>query len=168
MTMDPNVDHELDLPALGDDDDRDGVDGEALSDLAAQEDDAESLDDSVAADLPLEVEIQTASEEPTVVGDDAEGLDRDGDEAATLAEEAESMLDDAAEGMDDAEADLGLPGDDARSGGDDGGAEGVDDPVGEHVDELPPLDGDERDEDEDELDVGVEMESPPALDDDGD
>jgi hypothetical protein len=178
MTMETTVDkdeHELDLPALGDDDDRDGMVDEGPQVLVEMADDgAEPLDDAVAGDLPLDVEIQTGVEEPTVVGDDADGLDAAGDDDSELGEDGDSLLDDnlfatqASDAVIDEADDLGLPGEEpapVTRGTDDGGAEGVDDPAGEHIDDLPPLDGDERDDAAEELDLGLEMEAPPALDD---
>src|SRR3954470_24284071 len=64
----------LGLPALGDDDEQDGVgDGDIeVDDPAAGGD---PFDDALADDVPLEAMIATGGDEPSALGDDAVGLD---------------------------------------------------------------------------------------------
>ncbi len=136
----------LDLPALGEDDDEDGV-GDGDVDIAEPEDGGDPFDDAPADDVPLDPLITTAAEEPSALGDDAAGLD--GVPAADgiqLDEGGPSLIGADADGPERDDDDLGL---DGPSEDDDGGAEGVVDPADERVDELPPLDGHEDENDDD-------------------
>ncbi len=153
----------LDLPALGDDDaDQDGLDDDAALEIDAAEAEGDPFDDAVADDIPLDPLIATTAEEPTAVGDDATGLDHipvaDG---IAVEESAHSLIGADDDGPErDGDDELGV---EAESGDDDGGAEGVIDPSGEKVDDLPPLDGQEDDEPREEeaeaLDIPTRDES---------
>ena len=111
-----------------------------------------------ADDVPLDIEIHTEAVEPTVVGDDAVGID-DGageDDVAIHEDGAASMIDEgrghAEEGGVDFIGDDELGIDPIPTEVDDGGHEGLDDPAGERVEEreFPPLDGAEDDDESDE------------------
>ena len=158
-----------DLPTLDDGD----VDGDSLGlddpeevQLTELHHSDDPFDDAVADDLPIDVEIDTDSVEPSAIGDDAQGLQQEdvGQELEVDEEEAASFVDDKGR----AEEGLEMDGDDAlgidpipRSEEDDGGLEGLDDPDEERVDaDFPPLDGDEDDDDAAEIDLGIEISTP--------
>ena len=172
-----DVDSDLDLPALGeeDDDDLPLEDGVQLPEMA--DDGGDSLDDSYADDIPLDVEISTDVVEPTAVGDDASGIEgtvADQDDVQ-IDEESASMIDEgrghAEEGLEfGGDEELGL--DPIPTEVDDGGLEGIEEAPGQVADddELPPLDGADDDDEGEELDLGIDMAIGPApeLDGEGD
>jgi hypothetical protein len=145
----------LDLPELGDDELADeGVEDDPADDIEEGEPQGDPFDDAVAHDLPLDTLITTAAEEPSALGDDATGLEHlpvaDG---VMVDEEDRSLIGDDHEGPErDSDDDWALDGEERAD--DDGGAEGVQDPMAEHVEPLPPLDGtlDEDDSVRDETD----------------
>lgn len=157
-----------DLPTLDDGD----VDGDSLGlddpdavQLAELSQSDDPFDDSVAHDLPIDVEIDTDSVEPSAIGDDANGLhDEDiGQELELDGDDEASFLDDrgrAEEGLEmDGDDELGI--DPIPREVDDGGLEGLDDPDEERVEtNFPPLDGDEDDDEGAELDLGIEISTP--------
>jgi hypothetical protein len=169
----------LDLPELdGDQDDEEiGDDALGLDDPGGVELSKQLLegagddpfDDAVADDLPIDVQIDTDDDVPTIVGDDAKGLqDEDiGQELALTEDDADtaaSFLDDqgrAEEGLEmEGDDELGI--DPIPREVDDGGLEGLDDPAEERVDvDFPPLDGDDDEDEEEEMDLGIEI-GPPA------
>jgi hypothetical protein len=154
----------LHLPALGDEDDEDGVgDGDVEIDEPAEGGDP--FDDAPAEHVPLDALITTAAEEPTALGDDAAGLEGVAvAEGIQLDEGGPSLIGADAEGLDGDDEDLGV---DGASESDDGGAEGVVDPADEKVDELPPMDGasDEHDDgDEHEHDLRIPSREQSGLD----
>lgn len=157
-----------DLPALddaGDDGDALGLndpDAVQLTELSESDD---PFDDAVADDLPIDVEIDTDSVEPSAIGDDASGLhDEDiGHELELDDTESASFLDDqgrAEEGLEmEGDDELGI--DPIPREVDDGGLEGLDDPDEERVEaDFPPLDGDADDDDDTEIDLGIEISTP--------
>jgi hypothetical protein len=169
MTEHAIEDHALELPDLGE-----GIDGEGVepheqdggSDLRVEDDGGDPFDDRVADDVPLEEEIVTTGDEPTVVGDDSVGIGEGaGDDAVPLSEDATSLLDDgrghAEEGLDfGGDGELGI--DPIPTEADDGGLEGLTEGA-EQVerDELPPLDGQDDDDEGEELDLGLDLRPPP-------
>jgi len=160
-------DADLELPDLATGDDEHGlVDDNAMQELKLVNDGHDDpFDDSYADDVALEFDLATEQEEPTMIGDDAVGLDRAGsDDSVSFAEGGVSMIDEgrghAEEGLDThGDEELGI--DPIPREVDDGGAEGLDDPAGSQVDEqdFPPLDGDDHDDD-DEIDIGIELVPP--------
>jgi hypothetical protein len=160
----------LDLPALGDaeaEDEGPIDDGAPLPEVV--DDGGDPLDDSYAEDVPIEVDITTDTVEPSAVGDDANGLDGAATEheGVHIDEADASMLDEgrghAEEGLEfGGDEELGL--DPIPTEVDDGGLEGIDEAGGQvaEADELPPLDGAEEDDDEEELDLGIELVPPLA------
>jgi hypothetical protein len=138
----------LRLPALGDDEsDEDGLDDDCDPEIDTAGDGGDPFDDAAAADIPLDPMIATANEEPTAIGDDSTGLDHiPASEGVQLEENGQSMLGTDDDGPTrDGDEDFGVG---MVVGDDDGGVEGVIDPLAEHVDELPPLDGQEHDGEE--------------------
>jgi hypothetical protein len=157
---------DLTLPALEADEEGEGVGDAAPLELELVDSGNDPFDDSNADDLPIEIQLATDQDLPTAVGDDAVGVERSsGDDGVRIDESAASLID---EGRGHAEEGLVAHGDDELGIDpipreiDDGGAEGLDDPAGSHVDpaEFPPMDGDE-DDDDDEIDVGIEIAPPP-------
>jgi hypothetical protein len=144
---------ELELPDYGD------AEGDAEPEQEPQADDTSFEDGMPPAapsllgtedprdTLPLDTLLGTLAEEPSVLGDEEDGLlSGTGDDGLGVGDEDPSFL-----GVDegpsaDGETDLE---DDIALGPEDGGAEGVDDPDGEAVDELPPLDGQDDGDDDD-------------------
>lgn len=143
----------LELPPVGEtseevveDGDEDEDDGASLLDeaFAVRADGLTASRDDAEPQL-AEPFLDTMAEEPSVLGDETDGpmtdSEHDGldvtsrDPSFLGAEEPEANVDDG-------DLDDQLP-----AGEDDGGAEGVRDPEGEALDELPPLDG-HSDEDE--------------------
>lgn len=140
---------ELDLPDAGD-----GEFDETLEDSTVG-DERSSPAPNATEDVPtagdddalerLAEQVETGEDEPSALGDDDDGIAGDDDHGVDD-EQGPSFL-----GADD--RDDGTHADDldeqASGGEDDGGAEGVDDPEGEELDELPPLDGQRDDVDDD-------------------
>ncbi len=169
MTDRVDDDSDLGLPTLGDiqPTELDGVEGELPIDVSIVDDGGDPFDDSYADDVPIDVDIQTDHVEPTAIGDVALGIDgASGDDGIRIEEGGESMID---EGRGHAEEGLDFVGDDELgidpipTEVDDGGAEGLDNPGDEEVDdeEFPPLDGDANDDEAEELNLGLELEPPP-------
>lgn len=159
----------LDLPAHEiDDNDAVGIgEGEGPVGIALPKDIGDPFDDSVASDLPLDMELDTEAVEPTVVGDDADGLDAvPMSIGIDLEEHSESLLDPDLERDGFAEEDVRFGIDSVPPEVDDGGLEGIDDPGAEQIDTgaFPELVSDA--DDDDDLDVGIELElqAMPALD----
>jgi hypothetical protein len=153
---------DLALPDLEQDIEGEGVDDPALElDIAHGGDDP--FDDSYADDLPIEFQLVTDRVEPSVVGDDATGVERGADDGIAIDDDDASLLD-----VDRGHPDEGLEGDGDEDLGvdpvprevDDGGLEGLDDGIGEPIDvgEFPPMDGDE--DDDEEIDVGIDIAPP--------
>ena len=154
----------LDLPPLDRPGARDADQASADEDEPLVGEDAQTPlagDDDIAT-VPNDDEDALAMldgglEEPTALGDDAAGFaGSSGDEGLALTEGEPSFL--GAEELlsDDEETalDEGL-----ALGDDDGGIEGLDAPAEEAIDELPPLDGQRDDEDdEDVVDDAIERE----------
>ncbi len=166
-------DNDLDLPDLGDldADEVDGVEEDVPVDVRLPADGADPFDDSYADDVPIDVEIQTELDEESALGDASLGIEDGGDDDVHLDEDGESLID---EGRGHAEEGLDFGGDDQlgldpipTEGEDDGGLEGLEDPAGERVeaDEFPPLDGTDDDDAEDELELGIDLETPPPSED---
>jgi len=158
-------DFALDLPAHESDsaDDEHPIDGAlTTSDLELPHEEGDLLDDRVADDLPVEIDIDTDEQEPTALDDDSTGLDGVDSGSGIVVDEGEaSMLDPDVErdGLAAEDNQLGI--DLAPCELDDGGHEGLDDPTNSHVDTgaFPPLDGDDDDEnDADEIDIGFKIE----------
>lgn len=163
----------LDLPAVEEPEEGGGEDLLGLDDpgdvelseqLLKKRDDEDPFDDAVADDIPIDMQIDTDDDVPPIVGDDAKGLhDEDvGHELEIDDDEVESFLDDkgrAEEGLDmDGDDELGI--DPIPREVDDGGLEGLDDPAEQQVDhDFPPLDG-EEDDDEEEIDLGIDIAPP--------
>jgi hypothetical protein len=151
----------LNLPATEEADDSIGVDHDIPFELAALADGDDPFDDAYADDLPLDLSLSLHQEHGTAIGDDSTGLEEASPEDGVgFDDTGDSLLDDGR--PDDA---LGLEGDDdhgidAPPGDeDDGGIEGIEDPVGERINELafPPIDGAEDDDDEElELDIRLD------------
>jgi hypothetical protein len=152
----------LDLPLAGADapelqrDDDDGL--TPLRDLERSDDDGV---DGPSEGRPLDADLDTIDDEPSALGDDGSGVDDDDDTIDDLAGPSFVGPDEAPLADEDDEL-----GDEEMTTFDDGGAEGLDDPEGEDVDDLPPLDG-HRDEDDDD-DAGEEDPELSVLVDEGD
>jgi hypothetical protein len=159
---------ELDLPALDVEhpDDRDAVDDAGALALQLPDDDDDPYDDEEAHDLPIELDLQTEVVETSAIGDDAQGVsDTEAHDAGlgiAIEEQGPAWTGPEmdASGFEDEDHGLGI--DMAPREMDDGGHEGVLDPDSENVDEdaFPPLDGADDDDDQDELDVGIDVSTP--------
>lgn len=140
----PALDHPLEGEGAGDSDG--SVDDE---DIEIQDvDEREDLRDDSVDTRTFEAELDTLREEPSVLGDDDEGLEHDVDQGVedlagpSFVGPEELALDHDDDGLDD----------EAPLGEDDGGVEGFIEHGDEVLDELPPLDGQDDDEDlDDEL-----------------
>lgn len=159
---------EMELPEAGSDDEGEGPEEEAPIDISLTTTEGDPFDDRAADDLPLESEIDL-TEEPTVVGDDDDGLAahdgeddglaaHDGEHGLGLGDQDGSLLDHgghAEEGLEvSSDEELGI--DPVPGETDDGGVEGLDEPGEADVDDdFPPLDG--AADDDDEVDVGIEL-----------
>ena len=167
--MTDRADDDLNLPSLEADEDGEGVTDQSFTalQLAVFDDEGDAFDDAYADDLPLDIRIETDHVEPSVIGDDAVGMQAPAmEEGLAFAESAVSLIDEgrghAEEGLDEhGDEELGI--DPIPREIDDGGMEGLADPTGDRVDtdEFPPLDG-EEDDDDDEIDVGIEIAPPPT------
>jgi len=159
----------LNLPAREIDSDAVGAVGDDVPvGIALPEDEGDPFDDSVASDLPLDVEIDTEAVEASVIGDDDTGIDGIPlGIGIDLDESSESLLDPdlEREGLNSEDMELGI--DSVPHEADDGGVEGLHDPTAEQIDTgaFPELVSDE--EDGDELDVGIDIDidDAPRIDD---
>jgi hypothetical protein len=156
-------DDPLDLPPLDGEDEHEGLDDPSEIDLRLPDQGEETDEADRAAEPMLGIRLEVGQPaEPSALGDDATGLDEAPPTLGLcLDERGESLLErEAAEpGSVGEEAELGLeplPEHTDRSD-----AEGLEDPTGERLDddELPVLDvgGDEE-----EVEVGIEIEPPAA------
>jgi hypothetical protein len=150
----------LDLPALGDTDDGvDGIEHDLVVRIATFEDGDDPFDDAVADDLSINVTLTSTENEPSALGDDNLGLVVAETNEVAFAETDASLLDEGDDGRElDFHGDDNLGIDPIPHEVDDGGVEGLDDPLDEPVDVagFPPMDGAE-DDDRDELDLGIEI-----------
>jgi hypothetical protein len=154
----------IDLPDLGEEgEDREGLEDAPFPDLSVRDDGGDPFDDAPAADVPLEIVIASTDHEPSALGDDSLGLDDTAaPEAPGFDEQSGSLLDDDDGGGSDDEADEVLGIDPIPEEADDGGLEGLNDAADDAaVVDLPPLDGDQHDEVEDDLDLGIALDLPP-------
>ena len=146
------------LPELDVEDGPEGIEDPAALDLSLPAEGDTSLGDAQADDLQLDPRaLGGAVDEPSALGDDAQGIE-DAPVAADLHidERRASLLERGAGELGSAEDDdqIGiepLPADSERTD-----AEGLDDPVAERLEEkeLPVLD---VGNDEDEVDVGIDL-----------
>lgn len=154
-------DAELELPAL---DVEEGAPDASIDDgeleLELPDDQADPFDDEQASDLPLDLSgfIQ-GEQEPSVIGDDATGLEAlPATLGLSIEESSPSLLGPDAD-------QLGIGGEEVLGIApipleeDDGGLEGLPDPLAEQMvdtDAFPELDGsDDDDDDLNEIDVGI-------------
>jgi hypothetical protein len=114
------------------------------------------------------VVLSSTEDEPSAIGDDSTGLEGIATHAGVSIEETEGSLIDTGDEVDstnfEGDDDLGI--DPIPREVDDGGLEGLDDPADHRIDDhmFPPLDGEEDDDDE-EIDLGIEISTPPLSDD---
>ncbi|MBM4357089.1 MAG: hypothetical protein FJ096_03180 [Deltaproteobacteria bacterium] len=118
---------------------------------------AEDGDDGPTDARALDADLETLADEPSVLGDERDGPV---DEADTV-EDLDGPSFVGPEELADTDEDHGIA-DALPMGNDDGGVEGLDDPEGDELDELPPLDG-QMDDDRDDVSSETE-EALPSLD----
>lgn len=150
----------FELPELGEaDDDAIGVVDENLDgNWLVDDKDDDPFDDSVADDLATGIELSSLVGATTALDDDAAGLEND-DAASTaigVPEAGTSFIGEEDTGLDSEHTFVGdesLGIDPIVREEDDGGAEGLDDPTGEHVDPdlFPPLDESEEEDEQDDV-----------------
>ncbi|RLB62621.1 MAG: hypothetical protein DRI90_08690 [Deltaproteobacteria bacterium] len=166
MGVDDDKLEDLDLPALGEADEGEGVSDDDDDDLGLRlTDDGQDdpFDDEVAGDVPLEIVLSTTEHESSAIDDDAAGLDdQPSSEGVVIDERSASLLDGDDQPMTfEGDDELGI--DPIPTEVDDGGLEGLADQDEEATDAptFPPLDGDEQEPDE-EMDIGYEIGPPPT------